>query len=540
MDSNKNYLLNHNVAQDNECVLHGICSSSPTLTFLQEVIKSYLRELVFYLLKLKEYGISNEKIKDTVIDILSTLIVGTSYDEAQFSTVITKLYADLVQAKGLYTSICDKNNLKPEHPKSSLKKAPKTNLADIIRQGQKIFTQKNMKYTDEQKNLYNLIFDIAKSVCIHMMELKGLDVDDEEAYIALLGLINMINVHTDISKDLRKTIEEFVELDHKLLRRLHETKIERYGTIVPTKVPISIRENKAILVSGSNLKELELLLEATKNRGIDVYTHGHLIIAHAFPKFKKYPHLVGHYGTGAETYFSDFSSFRGAIFMTRYSMQRVENLYRSRIFTTDTVAPRGVVIIKDYNFEPLIESALSAKSFAHYQDKGFININLDESKVLKKLEEVTQKIENGEIKHVFALGVSNHTKLQKEYFEKFLNLLPEDCFLLSFSYTNGKSNVLQVESDYGFPLLYQALEIFTKNIKIEDLKPIILFTRCEVHTLSNVIYLNYIGVKNVYFTDCSPSLINPSVVKTVQNIFGLKKYTTPESDLKAMLNGGSE
>ncbi len=521
----------------NECDSVGICSISPSLAFLHEVIKSYIAELAFYLLKLKGFGITNSKIKGDIIEGISGMLIGVSYSEEQFSKVITKFSADLKEAKELYTLLCEKNKVKPEFIKSQLKVGRIISISEAIRQGQKIFTSKNIKITAEEKNLFELMYYVVKSICIHLIELRTLDFDDEEYYGSLLELFNVRASSLNSLEKSQETLEEAVKLDHLLLLKLQEKREEKYGQIVPIEVSRSTRPNKAILVSGTNVRELELILEATKDKGIDVYTHGRMIMAHAFPKLKKYPNLVGHFGTEPETYLLDFVGFPGAIFMTRHSFHKVEGICRSRLFTSDAIAPMGVITIKDNNYEPLIKSALSAKGFTKGVQKPSVKINLNEKKILNKITEVAEKIENGEIKHFFAIGISNRTKNQKEYFEKFLNLLGDDCFGLSFSYTNDKNNMLLVESDYGFPLLYKTLDILTRKITLSDLKPIILYTRCEAHTISNVLYMKYIGINKIYFTDCSPNLINPSLVQAMREMCGLKKYKNPHEDFKEMIEG---
>lgn len=524
-----------NKIEQDEFAIRGVYSVSPTLPFLHEIVKSHLKELAFYLLKLKELGISNEKIKMNILDAVSSIIIGIDYNQEHFSKLMTRLYTDLVQAREMYVSIYQKNNLELEFPESTLKKPPKTNLSIAIRQGQKISTKKSIKKTTEQKNLLELIFDVTKSICVHLVELEELDFKDEQAYEALLSLLNTMNSSTESAQELQKIIEKFVKLDHIIFKNLHEKREARYGTITPTKVSLSTRPNKAILVSGTNLRELEALLEATKGKNIDIYTHGRMLMAHAFPKLKKYSHLIGHFGVGMETYLLDFASFPGAIFMTKHSLQKIEHLYRSKIFTTDIIAPKGVTIIVDNNYEPLIEAANSAKGFTIGREKPPIKINLDEKKFLEKITEIAEKIEKGEIKHFFTIGIPNHTKSQKDYFEKFLHLLNDDSFVLSFSYSNKKDNILLVESEYSFPLLYKSLEILTRKLKITELNPIVLYTRCETHTISNVLYMKHLGIKTIYFADCSPMLINPSIINTMREVYNIKTYTNPQDDLKEML-----
>lgn len=522
---------------DTEPDTKALFSQSPSLVFLHEVVISYLQELAFYLLKLKELGITSEQVKEDFINAISGMIIAIEYNQEQFFKTITKLYANLSQAKELYISVCQKNNLEAKFFRSIIKNPQKLTLTSAINQGQKLFTLKYKKLTPEQMSLYEFILNIVKSICIHWVELRELETDDEKTYDVLLSLIS-INDATIFLQKSHEIIKELVEVDKLLLEKLHEVKIERYGEMEPAEVSLSTRPNKAILVSGTNLKELELILEATKDKNIDIYTHGYMLSAHTYPKFKTYHNLVGHFGRENGSYLLDFSDFPGTIFLTRHSFLRVENLCQSSIYTSDVIAPGGTAIVANHNYDSLIVSAHRAEGFTEGITKHPIKLNLSESKILEKIAEVAQKIEKGEIKHFFAIGVSNHTKIQKDYFEKFLNLLGDDCFVLSFSYTNNKNNVLLAESDYGFPILYKALKILTRNLSVTDLNPIVFFTRCEIHTISNVIYLKNIGINKIYFTDCSPNFANPALINAMKNIFDIKSYTSPEEDLKAILANG--
>lgn len=533
--SHNNFQINQNETYEHdECISKGICSISPRLSSLHEVVLLYLKELSFYLLELQKFGITNRKIEDNILDSLSGLVVNIEFQESKFNEIISKIYGDLLLAKELYISLCEKNKLEPTLLKSKLKISKTINLSDAIRQGYKYAAQKTTRLSAEQKNLFEIILIVVKSACIHLVELKGFDVEKPEAYKAILSMLSIMNFNNISNEKLHETIKNFVETDHTLLEELQKIREEKYGQISPTEVSLNTRANKAILVSGTDMRELELLLKATQNKGIDVYTHGHMIMAHAFPKLKAYPHLVGHYGKGVETYLIDFASFPGVVFMTRHSFQRTENLYRSRVFTTDIIASKGVTTIQNGDFGPLIESALSAKGFTKGIEQKPLKINMNEEVIVEKITEVAEKIESGEIKHFFAIGISNTTKAQEDYFKKFLNLLTDDCFALSFSYSNGAKNVLNADTNYGFPILYKALDILTKKLKISELNPIILFTRCEVHTISNLLHLKYMGINKIYFTNCSPTLINPSLVTAIREMFDIKSYTNPEDDFKAM------
>lgn len=524
--------------EDNDSVSRVLnYTHSPNLGFLHELIIVHLQELAFYLLKLNKLGINNEKIKEDFLDVFSSMVLETDYNLEEFSEIITKLYTYMSQAKELYLSVCQRNNLQPEILKTTLKNPEKLNLSDlseIIIRGKESYAKRSKGIKPEQENLANLLLYIVKNTCIYSIALEGFGINNEKGYLSILSVLNEGNSY---KKYLNKSlIEEFAKLNYVLAEELDKAATARYGEISPIEISTSVRPNKAILVSGSNLTELEQLLEATNDKKIDIYTYDNMIVAHAYPKFKNYPHLVGHIQTSSVNCSIDFSDFPGSILMTRHSLQRAENLYRGGMFTTDIIAAQGIVKIKNNDFEPLITSSLRAEGFTETIKKQPIKIALDEKSFSEKIAEVAQKIEEGQIKHFFVMGSSDYTKAQKEYFDKFLNSLGNDCFVLSFSYTNGKDNVLYIKfNDYWLTLFYKALEIITKKVKLKDLNPVIFYTKCSLYMVSDIIYMKNIGINQIYLTTCPTSMFNPLFIDSFRKTFGAKVYTNPEEDLKEIL-----
>lgn len=530
-----NYFLGQKEINSEENLEREGFFTNPTLVFLYETMLSYLRELSFYLLELKKLGITNEVIKENVLEALSGLFAETEYSSEQFYAISSKIYSDLSQAKQIYHSISRKHNLEIKFLKHEIKNPQKLTFSEAIQQGQKLFNNKLNKFSKEQTDLFKLIFNLLKSICVHMVELKELDNDNSEAYEIVLQLLNAQNAQDINSETMEELISKLVKMDNQLLVDLYDIKSKRYGEIIPTEVSLSVRPNKAILVSGTNLIELEMLLKATKNTNIDIYTHGHMLTAHSYPKIKEYKNLVGHWGKGLESHLLDFAEFPGAVFLTKHSFYRTHNLYRSRVFTTDVIAPKSISVISNYDFQPLINAALDSKGFTKTVEKPPIKLGFDENKTIQKMKDVAERINKGEIKKVLFVGVSNKTKTQTDYFEKFLKILPDNCLALSFSYSNDKDNVLLLESDYGFPIVYKFFNIITSLSALSMVNIVALFTRCEVHTISNVIFLANFGIKKIYFTDCSPTLVEPTLIETLREKFNLKRYTTPENDLKDIL-----
>lgn len=523
--------------KENEFVAETLGTHNPRTVFLNEVLIEYLRELSVYILKLKKLGITNEKIKQDIIEAISIGILNIEYNEHQFFEVISKLFSEMLNAKELYIDVCKRNNIKFKLLKSYLKPPSKLTFSELILWGQKIFNLKYTNFNIDQMSFIELYLNIIRSLCVNLVQLRMFGYDDEEVYHSLLLTFAIKSSFMPfIQKFLPKRVNELARLNNKLLRKVHEIKREKYGEIEPTEVSMTTKQGKAILVAGMNLKDLELLLEATKDKEIDVYTYGYMLQAHFYPKFKAYPHLAGHIGLDVANYAIDFSEFPGAILLTKHSFFNVEKLYQCRIYTTDSVAIKGVGIIKNNNYEPLIEAAMHAEGFEETTYRSPLNLHLSEKIILEKIGEIAQKIENGEIKRFFAIGIPNNTKTQEEYFKKFINLLEEEHFVISMSYHKDADNFFLVHAGHSYPMFYNLLDVLTKNISIEKLDPIILITRCEMHSFANLLYMKQLGIKKIYFTDCSPALINPALTNFIKKTFDIKEYTIPEKDLKEMLS----
>lgn len=538
MDFTDNYhqiFLKEN--KDNEQVAETLGTKNPHMVFLTEILIEYLRELSVYILKLKKLGIANEKIKEHIIETISMGILNVEYNESTFFEAINKLFNAMLNAKELYINVCKRNNIKFKLLKSSLKPPSKLSFSELILRGQKIFNFKYANLNVEHMSLIELYMNVIRSICVNLVQLRMFGYDDEEVYEALLVTFAIKSTFIPfIQKFLPKRINQLAKHNNKLLRKIHEIKRERYGEIEPTEVSMTTKQGKAILVAGMNLKELELLLEATKDKGIDIYTYGYMLQTHLYPKFKEYPHLVGHFGEDVANYVMDFNAFPGAILLTKHSFLNVEKLFTCRIYTTDHIAIKGVGVIQNNHFEPLIEAAMHSEGFEETTSRTSLNLYLSEKIIIEKINKITQKIKNGEIKHLFVIGISNNTKTQEEYFNEFLDLLGESCFVISMSYHKDTDNFLFIHAGHSYPMFYNVLDELTKNINIEQLDPVILFTRCEMHSFANLLYIKQLGIKKMYFTDCPPALINPVLTKFVKETFDVKDYTTPERDLKEMLS----
>lgn len=521
-----------------ECVTTGMCSINPTLSSLQEIILIYLKELAYYLLKLKEFGAENEVIKENILEAISGTITNIDYNFEQFQKLIMILSQDLSQAKSLYGFMSKKNNKEPLYLKSYFRLNKTFNISEIIKKGEKHYKERNIEFSSEQKDLFDIVIMLVKRICFKIIQIKSYNKDDKKAFNTILILLNTLNAD-DISIDETKKIIETSNLEYyKLFKELSEVQEEFYGHRESVNIPFTPRNGKAILVSGIDLRQLEAVLEVTKNRNVDVYTHGMtMLMAHTLPKFREYPHLVGHFGKGSEYSLFDFAAFPGAILMTRYLFQKVDYLYRGRLFTEDIYASPGIAKIQNNDFEPLIQSALKAKGFTKQEQEVILRVGFKQKILEEKCREIIDKMKKDEIRHLYFIGILHHKSEHKAYFEKFLELMPKDCYAISLSHEKNEENILHVDSFYDYLLIFKILEEFSQHKPLAELKITIFITKCDQYTITNIINLINLGIKDIYICQCSPILINPALMKTIKKNFNIKEFSDPDKDLESTLSG---
>lgn len=512
----------------NDCISRGACSVSPSVSSMREVMFTLLRQIIFYIVRLRDADIRFEEIEHQIISEIALIDAAKDLSEAQVLNAFSKEYNNLIKVKNEYHKYCKDNNLSCRFLKNIIKFSPRTNLSSILKRGNKEFLSKYNKVNKNEKFLLEILSSVAKSVCVSLINLYDYGVDNEKITNTLFTALDIFNSKRINSQELKEQIGILAECDVELLKQLYYLQNQHFGNIKEAKVSFSTRPHKAILVSGSNLNDLDKLLNSLEGKDIDVYTNGYLLIAHAFEYFSKYKNLKGQYGSGVLTTILDFATFPGAILLTKNEAQNIEYLYRGRLFTTDEISPQGVVKIENDNFQPLIDSAIQAKGFAKGQERNSEIVGYNPDVLNEKLDHIF----SGDYKKVFIIGFSNLSLKQKDYFEKFFELMPQDTFAITFSYNPDKDNVLAINIGNDYPQLYNIMQKIIQKFSITSDKLVFFLTKCDVNSLSNIIYLKNSGAKNLFLSDCPPLIINPAVLKGFNKLYGIREITTPKDDLK--------
>lgn len=525
--------MNYNYNEDyqyDSCVSRGICSVNPRTSSLQEILVLYLKNAAYYAMKLYENGKCDKPIRDIILNTISIMVSNPEFAETDFQAVTEKFNIELPRIIKEYEEICAEKNIEPDYLKSLLNFDKETDIVTSIQMGEKEFLNKAKSFPQEIRDLYKVLFVLAKSICINVLDLETFGTNPEDGYLTILKLLNILNDEEQNIEKLKELIFNVTEIDNKLMRLVRATQVERYGKQRMNDVSYSTIPGKAVLVVGSNIRELEDVLEAVKDLDIDVYTHDEMMLAHTFPKFMEYKHLRGQFGQGMENCLLDFATFPGPIVLTRHSLYNVEHLYRGLLYTTDFAYSKGVIPIKDKNFAEVIKSAQEAKGFKSGRQCETVSIGFDYDETMKMLGD---KIKSGKFSRIFVVGINGYTLEQQTYFSKLLKQTPDDVLVVSLSYCTPKDNIICLNACFDT----FAPVIFTEGIsEMCDLPVTLFFPKCDRHTISQMIYLSHKKNVGIYVGKCTPIMLNPNLISTLNDVFSINGLTSVKKDLEAILN----
>ncbi len=516
----------------NECTSRGACSISPTISSLQELAMLFLKQLAHYILQLEELGASNKNIKYEIITALASLVSINEFSENQLYSIVMKEYYLLEDTKKTYKILCNKENLISRELKPVQKFNTTTTISEAIALGEKIFLKKYKRRSREEKNLIEILQIIIKSVSLNMIKLNDFNEFDEEIYHQILETLNTFNNKNITCDEILTKISKLAEMDHKLQLRISEVLLKSFNGINKIKVSHSTQKGKAILVSGNNFFDLLDVLNATKDKNIDIYTHSNLLITHALKKFQEYKHLKGHYGDTTENCILDFATFPGSILLTKNSRNNTEYLYRGRLFSNDYIVPDGVIKIENNDYSTLINTAVISKGFSKGKTKAETNLGYNEEEINSKFEEIITKLNNNEIEKLYIIGIDAHLIAQKEYFNEMFENLKQNEFVISFGYESNKSNIMTINTGNYIPLVSNILKKLFAKYPISSEKITFFFTTCDVMTISSIVTLKDNNAKNIYMAKCPPTLVNPSVYETLIKKYNIHTTSSADKDLQ--------
>jgi hydroxylamine reductase len=346
------------------------------------------------------------------------------------------------------------------------------------------------------------------------------------------------------------------EVNLTCMELLDKANTESYGTPTPVTVPMTVEKGPFIVISGHDLKDLEILLKQTEGKGINIYTHGEMLPAHGYPKLKAYSHLKGNFGTAWQNQQKEFIDLPAPVLFTTNCLMPPKDNYKDRIFTTEVVEYPGLVHIgEDKDFSAVIEKALELGGYS--EDTEFTGINggktvmtgFGHGTVLGIADTVIEAVKSGAIGHFFLVGGCDGAKPGRNYYTNFVKMTPEDSVILTVACGKYRFNDLDLGSIGGIPRIldmgqcndsYSAIKVAIALAEafecgVNDLPLSIVLSWYEQKAVCVLLTLLYLGVKNIFLGPTLPAFVSPAVLDFLVENFNISPISTPEEDLQKIL-----
>ncbi len=538
------------------CTAQGVCGKTSEVAKLQDALIYITKGISYWSVKAKEYGISDEEVDLFVAEALFTTITNVNFDPERMMELINRAFniRDKIKTNflSIYTSKTGKKfDLNPPDPALWYS----DNKDEILSMAEKIgvLSEEN----EDIRSLKELLIYGLKGICAYVDHAYILKYKNQEILDFVQRALNSTIDDSLTMQDRIQWVLDAGKIAVDTMALLDKANTSTYGNPEPTDVYTGTYEGPAILVSGHDLLDLEEILKQTEGKGINVYTHGEMLPANAYPGLKKYKHLVGNYGGSWATQQKEFNNFNGAIVMTTNCIQKPLDSYKDRIFTTGLVAWPGVAHIpnrldgNEKDFTPVIEKALEIGGLKEKKGK-YIKVGFAHNSILKVADKIINAIQTGKIKRMFVMSGCDGRHKEREYYTNFAKSLPKDTVILTSGCAKYRYNHLDLGEIDGIPRIldagqcndsYSLVVVAQKLVEVLKLKDInelpISYNVAwyEQKAVTVLLALLYLGVKKIRLGPTLPAFLSPNVVKVLVENFDIKPITDVQNDMEHMLQG---
>ena len=531
------------------CTVRGVCGKTEDVAKIQDLLIFVTKGLATVANEGRKVGIVDKKINRMIIDNLFITITNANFD---FKAIEKRVKDTLVAREELKERVQAKGG----NPVGSDFKGCATWTATTSEEMMEKASQVGVLATENEdiRSLRELIMYGLKGLAAYMEHAMNLGHDKEEVHAFMAETLVKILDDSLSADELTALALETGKFGVDGMALLDEANTSTYGHPEITKVNIGVRNNPGILISGHDLKDLEMLLEQTEGTGVDVYTHGEMLPGHYYPKFKKYSHFAGNYGNAWWLQNKEFASFNGPILMTTNCITPVQDSYRGRIFTTGAVGYEGCIhITADENghkdFSQIIELAKTCKAPTEIET-GEIVGGFAHNQVLALADQVVDAVKSGAIRRFFVMAGCDGRAKSRDYYREFAEKLPKDTVILTAGCAKYKYNKLPLGDINGIPRVLDAgqcndsyslvvialklAEVFGTD-SVNELPISYNIAWYEQKAVIVLLSLLHLGVKNIHLGPTLPAFLSPNVAKVLVENFGIGGITNVEDDLNMFL-----
>lgn len=527
------------------CTKVGVCGKTPEVAALQDLLIHLLKGIGFYGEALYEKG---EKPSKDIIRFIAyasfSTLTNVNFDPERFVEYIKQAgkYKDELEA--LVGDI-------GEVPEAATYKVPQYK-EQMLEDAKKVGIMYDQTLDADIRSLRETLIYGMKGMGAYAHHADVFDKhDDEVDRYFFRGFSKTI----DETMSIEDWVEEVLYLGNvniKCMEILDKANCT-HGNPKPTHVRVSMKKGPFIVVSGHDMKDMKELLEQTKDKGINIYTHSEMLPAHGYPELSKYDHLVGNFGGAWQKQQSEFDGIQGAILMTTNCLMRPRESYQDRIFTTSMVGFDSLKHIEEKDgkkdFSEIIEKALSLEGFPEDEPEKTILVGFGHNAVLSNADKIVEGVKSGAISHFFLIGGCDGARPGRNYYTDFAVQTPQDSIILTLACGKYRFNKIDFGSIGDLPRLldvgqcndaYSAVRIATALAEafecgVNDLPLSIILSWYEQKAVVVLLSLLSLGIKNIKLGPTLPAFLSPNVLQVLVEKFNISAIGTPEDDLKAIL-----
>lgn len=528
------------------CTKSGVCGKTPEIANLQDLLIYQLKGISCYAKEL----IDQKKTIDQKV---------VKFVENSLFTTLTNVNFDVdVHLRLLQESQKIKETLRNQAPQKHYPDAATYNLSDTKESRLQDSVKAGIMYDQtldaDIRSLRSTILYGLKGISAYGHQARFINYKSELVdHFYFQGLEATTNDKLNLEDLIRMTMRAG-NISVEVMRLLDEANTTKFDNPSPHSVNVNPQKGPFIIVSGHDLHDLEMLLEQTKGKGINIYTHGEMLPAHGYPSLKKYPHLVGNYGSAWQNQQQEFDNLPGCVLMTTNCLMRPRETYKDRIFTTNVVGWEGVKNIKvsedgTKDFSEIIAKALALGGFTDNQEAQEILVGFGHHATLSHAGTIVNAVKAGQVNHFFLIGGCDGARPGRNYYTEFAQQVPQDCIILTLACGKYRFNKLDFGTVAGLPRLldigqcndaYSAVRIATAladafDTDVNSLPLSIVLSWYEQKAVADLLALLSLGIKGMLLGPSLPAFLSPNVLQYLVETFDIRPISTPEDDLKSLL-----
>ena len=529
------------------CTKLGVCGKTPEIANLQDLLIFQLKGISCYGKILVEAGQHMDKAVVSFIEnVLFTTLTNVNFD----ADIHVALLRESQEIKEKLRSSVGEIENPTEHASYNLPETKSEMLKDAPLAG--IMYDKALD--PDIRSLRQTILYGLKGISAYGHQARELGYySDQVDDFYILAL--------EATTDDKLTVEELIcmtmrtgEMAIEVMKKLDEANTAIYGNPSPHKVDVNMKKGPFIIVSGHDLKDLEMLLEQSKGKGVNIYTHGEMLPCHGYEGLKKYPHLVGNFGGAWQDQQKQFDDLPGCILMTTNCLMRPRDSYKDRIYSTNVVGWEGVKHIEknekgEKDFSEIIQHAIELGGYPEDQQSHEILVGFGHHATLSYAEKIVEAVKSGQLRHFFLIGGCDGARPGRNYYTEFAKMVPKDCIILTLACGKYRFNKLEFGEVAGLPRLldvgqcndvYSAIRIATAladafNTDVNGLPLSLIVSWYEQKAVADLLALLSLGIKNIYLGPTLPAFLSPNVLQYLVDTFNLRMISNAEDDIKTCL-----